>query len=390
MMVRKLMEYGVHVVAIFLALLLCSGVVAGVRDDEMATLGTVLRGFETREQRLESLTAIATIRTFYTDWHWRCIAEAFASALGEPPSRALSKEQPHKDMAVVAFCSDRNMWRIEVQSLCPGANPWFTPKDVDQATDELARFYVVEGCDGENVFRLSRGGKYPRVAIVARRDQGAPFFRGPLGECLGLAYADGAFSKQFRVAIKEAGYKLGTMEWIDEDVVYVELGAQKGQVIHELRFWVDTAAGFALRRFERFNILLDEPQSGSRDILVWSNLAPAQRAGLWLPGSCRHERFDYSPDCESPHAYTKLAEVAVLAVNEQIDLQTAAWMPAGALIHIDQSVGDPGLADLQQQSMRLWAKAERFATEGIPQPDASASQPIGPRDLQTLRKKYGL
>ena len=117
-----------------------------------------------------------------------------------------------------------------------------------------------------------------------------------------------------------------------------------------------------------------------------------QNSGVWLARSHRHERFEYAAHCDSPHTYTKLAKLTYGSLEKNVDLTKLPWLPAGARIQIHKSLRDidPRLANLQQESERVWRQALGFADEAIPQPDAEASQPIGPKNLEALRDKYAL
>ncbi len=360
-------------------------------QDEAQTLQTVRDGIAAREQQLQSVTGTAIVRTFYTEHHWKYLAKLFRDTLGDKAGfEFASGPKPDRDMLLFAFTCARDKWRVEQQALHPGANSWFTPKDSGRALNEMARFYAVQTCDGQNVFRFSRDGKFPGTSITAFTGQSPPFLYEPLSRWLGLGFTSAVFSEELTATIDKLGFKLATVERLDDGIVYLEIGGRDQEAIAEVRYWVDTTAGFALRRYERLTTADGFPQSGSRDVMVWGDFLPPEGDGPWLPRTCTHQSFGYVPDCDAPHTYTEIVQLTVTGVNDEISLQTVPWLPPGALVRVDESVEDPQLRALSEPSMRLWMEADSFAKESAPIPDTEYSQPIGPELLEALHAKYDL
>ena len=375
--------------AVLCVLLVWSAVSGPSAETDSTTFRTVLRGMADREQRVDSIAGEATVRTFYTDWRWRALQQAIAEVAGEEDAREFAQEDhPAKEMAFLEFRVGRGLWRVERQYLYRGGSR--TDGD-DGGVLKLGGAHFLEVCDGAHVFRLWGGeAPYPRVEIGRRADARAALFRSPVGEYAGLSYLGRAFSEKLRAATEDPLYRLGNVRWADESTIYFEMATIRPDIAEEDRFWVDTRAGFALRRFERLAMVPDRPDHGGAHVLVWDDFVLAEPAGVWLPSSYRHEQFQYVPDGASSHQSTTLVALTITGVNENVSIDAPAWLPSGARLELEGSVDDAALRQLAGHSRQLWSQAHPFATaETIPPPDPQAPRPLSPTALRKLRVKYG-
>ncbi|MEN6643858.1 MAG: hypothetical protein ABFE08_15590 [Armatimonadia bacterium] len=389
-------EYHVFPIRIFMTVCILLALVSGAPAQQpasSASIDDVIKALEAREASVSNVIATAVVRTYRTDWDFICFDTAIRQALKpDYPIRteAEIRKQPHQAMTILEMSLGRDVSQLVAQGIAGLGDQWF-PSGGEQEVADQARNLRITATDGQRIFDFSRAEGSPKLTVSPRYGQTAEFSRDPYASWFGLALGGMPPSKLLR----RPSLKMLPLAKL-EDALLLELAdietSKQGTFIHETRFWMLPAYGYALKRFERLTIGTDDPATGSRRIVTWDDFAPAEGMGPFFARRWRSETFYYNSQVDTPHARTQIVDFEDYPVNSTIPQPTHAWAPLGTLVVIDPRLGsdDSTLAAIQNRARRLEVQRVAFEREGCPAPDGAANRKIGKADLDALLAKYGL